>query len=290
MFPGFERNEERVRQVIAYKRQLHIGLRQLQEDMAALNNFADPDGVAARIPSDAPFSYKHAAELALAINDVPLAVDILTEFVTSDEVLARTLMQICFFALSGAIVGNFAVLLGPNSFVFERDSEPFAVFPWPAESLVAVEVARRILPAAAAAITPFTLDLNEFGNAREASFGKAAVLALQLTDEYQAVARLWDHSLAKLPEVGSSLTELDARFAIGAKQALSRSELHPSIPKGFVDFGLLAIYVGLARQNRFEFLDRRDDLPEVTFIRKVAAQIASITPPFDRGQRRYRGG
>jgi hypothetical protein len=252
--------------------------------VAKLSGFANPEIYVANFPSDAPFVYLHAAELALAIDDVRLAIEVLTELLTSIETLPRTHMQLCWFVLAGAITGNLIVELGPYSFSVWQTSgypvdDPLINLPWPNESVVAVEVARRLLPASVA-ISQVEDGLPEIEKLTEESFGKASWRALQLTSEYQAVSQLWSHS-AKIISDAPGLSELEERYAERTRRAIARSELHNSAPMGIVDFALLGIYVGMERQNKSKFLNRRDDLPEVIFLREMAAKIALITSPFD---------
>jgi hypothetical protein len=292
ILPGLEgMNFERIRGIIAYKRQLRFALPELQREVARLSNFANPEAYADQFPSDAPYAHLHAAELAFAIDDVALGVELLTEVVTSDQVNPRTIMQLCWFAIAGAITGILSVKLTPFSFSIGSSSADqlgdtlLRTVPWPEESVVAVEIARRLLSASFSS-NPDTFDVGGVEQMSEGSFGKAALRALQLTPEYQAILELWGHG-AKYPSFSSGRVDLEVSFVERTRRAFRRTELHPSVPRGIVDFGLLGIYVGLERQNAAEFPDSRESAPELAFLRSVATQIASVTPPFDRRQRRF---
>src|ERR1700682_3790128 len=74
-------------------------------EMAAGHNYANPELVGQKLPSDAIFAEGRAAEIAFATDNFDLGVSICRRLVSNEQVGSRTPMQFVFKATVGALLG-----------------------------------------------------------------------------------------------------------------------------------------------------------------------------------------
>lgn len=296
--PGFEDlNRETVRKRIDYERRTPEAIGDLLPLLASANR-EGPQGFAARkITTDAPFALQWAAELAFAIEEVGLGLQICSEIVDLLRPAPPTPMQWALWTTAGALTGEVYTVLtqhgalaswstrGPD-YALQRilrlgDSphrRNVAELPWPDSGAASVAIGRKLIPAVVASLGErgFQPLDTEYRTDR---LGAAAGAALFETDEYR-VAALATGSDMFADDREGALRAMEHRYL----QRLARVRSSPqwerlAYPVPLIDWTLTALYVAAVRSDRGYVGEKIAPGSPAAFLWKLALAIARAPKP-----------
>src|ERR1700676_1072642 len=246
---------------IAFERNVADASVTLLTETVAGYNFANPEEVGRRLPSDSIFALGRAAELAFAIENFELGFKICEEILVHDYTAPRTPLQFVFYATVGVLLRSFEVtcdshgafISQANNLVLEKLKGQFewrlGRIVWPTYSSVqTAKLMRLLLPAIAASGLSDEIVQLLHNTSDERTIKSSVIAAVLASPEYEVIAA-WQHSQVDFELLMGAIESLEMNYH--RQLRLLRSDVYywqTLRPKcSIIDWWLLALWVFIFR-------------------------------------------